>query len=175
MNILFILLATAGTLLLIRKTAQLLDRLTECPMLEIRIIPGKGKAHLKWSNTRNKDRQLLYTYEITWCYHLQITNTSDFPAYYPKLTTDRTLPHDSRITVLNHYVPISPKETVTLYAEYTILEECSQEVHNLPEGIPQALQHIIFQLRYQNRKKKQFYTLFDVSTQLNTRYFFRPF
>lgn len=146
------------------------------PTLEISIIPNKDKCYLKkkWASTKSSVDDLLYIYERCWGYDLIIKNTSKHDAYYPKLNFDRVLPHYSKLSVLNHYVPIPAKDKVVLVGEYVILEERHETKQPPNIDMPKEFHRVKLLLEYQNAEKTKFYTVFEFRNATSHLERFKP-
>lgn len=151
---------------------KLKKRLQVRPKLSLTIEPSTDSYSIKrWASTRNEN---LYIYETSWRFLIKIKNNTPFDAYFPKISFDRTLPHYSRIGILNHYVPIFANSETILEGEHTILEECADEYNTTPKGVPDALKKVSMLLEYQNEDKVKFYTVSGFNNRVNTFYRFRP-
>lgn len=165
-------LAYSLSLALVTLIPTLKKRVQIRPRLIIEVTPTPESYSLKrWASTRNKD---LYIYETCWRYLITIKNNTSFDACYPRISFDRTLPHYSRIGILNHYVPIFAKSETTIEGEYSILEECHEHCNTIPSGIPEALKHVNVLLEYRNEEKVKFYTVFGFKNRTNVFHRFKP-
>lgn len=165
-------LADSLSIALVTLFPKLKKRLQERPKLALTIEPSPDSYSIKrWASTRNKN---LYIYETSWRFLITIKNNTSFDAHYPRISFDRTLPHYSRISILNHYVPIFAKSETTIEGEYTILEECPEQNNSIPIGIPEALGKVNVLLEYKNEDKVKFYTVFSFKNRANIFYRFKP-
>jgi hypothetical protein len=107
-------------------------------------------------------------FELTWRFHIKITNNSELTAFYPELTFNPNGPRFTLIDKLNSLQPIKPTETIVLNAEYRKFEEkIGQERTDVGRQMPEEFKELGLLMAYQSPQKSKFYTLFDFNEKTN--------
>ncbi|MCB0746131.1 MAG: hypothetical protein KDC90_01595 [Ignavibacteriae bacterium] len=143
------------------------------PELTIELIPDGGMSMncgLSGKNDTSKGyvdgNNAIYVFEVTWKVNLKITNNSNITAYYPKLKFLNQQLSFTKLDNLETNTPIQGNEQIVLKGKYVMYEEVNGKERTQPNGLPNNFEDLKILLEYKNPHKKEFYTIFSNSSEL---------
>ncbi len=151
------------------------------PEVTIEMTSDGGMSLSKGFSAKNKvneeglidDNNAIKVFELTWLFKVKITNNSDLTAFYPQLEFNPNGPK-FKMDEINVLQPLKPAESIEFNAQFLKYEEATgkdkTKTGNVP---PPEFKDLEIVLRYENSKKRRFYTLFQFNVTGNRNIFLR--